>query len=476
MHSRHNIGLQVLLVDDEPEILELTKMTLEGEGVSNILTTTDSTKVPALLEEYKIAVIVLDLMMPNLSGTELLQRFVCDHPQIPVIVMTAMDDVDTAVECLKHGAFDYLVKPVDPDRLVSTVGKALRLNSLENEISSLKECLLSDRLLNARAFSKILTCNKKMRAVFQYAEVISLTRQPILITGETGVGKDLIASAIHTVSNVAGEFVTVNVAGLDDLLFSDTLFGHKRGAYTGAEGSRDGLIQKADNGTLFLDEIGDLSQSSQVKLLRLLQSREYYPLGSDTLKSSNARIIVATNQDLSQLIADGKFRKDLYYRLCAYQVHIPPLRERPDDIPLLVNHYVRQAARALRRDVPDISPALAGTLAGYSFPGNVRELQAMIYDAIARNSDGTLTADSFLGLGPARKGLARAAAISLETSDALCRLFGKFPTMDEVEECMISAAMKLAKQRRGVAATMLGITRQALHRRLKVAPPARQRK
>ena len=172
MHSRHNTGLQVLLVDDEPEILELTKMTLEGEGVSNILTTTDSTKVLALLEEHKIAVIVLDLMMPNLSGTELLQGFVCDHPQIPVIVMTAMDDVDTAVECLKHGAFDYLVKPVDPDRLVSAVGKALRLNSLENEISSLKECLLSDRLLNARAFSKILTCNKKMRAVFQYAEVI----------------------------------------------------------------------------------------------------------------------------------------------------------------------------------------------------------------------------------------------------------------------------------------------------------------
>ena len=476
MHTTFDpAGLQILLVDDEPEILELTGMTLQGEGFCNIVTTTDSTRVPALLERNQVSVVVLDLMMPNVSGTELLQAILCDHPKVPVIVMTAMDDVETAVECLKIGAFDYLVKPVDPDRLVTAVRKAVRLNTLEQEVSSLKECLLSDRLINPRAFSKILTCNKKMRAVFQYTEVISRTRQPILITGETGAGKELIAEAIHAVSGVPGEFVTINVAGLDDLLFSDTLFGHTRGAYTGAEGFREGLIQKADNGTLFLDEIGDLSQSSQVKLLRLLQSSEYYPLGSDTLKSGNARIVVATNQDLSQLMAEGKFRKDLYYRLCTYQVHVPPLRERPDDIPLLLNHFVRLAARALQREIPEIHPMLPSTLVGYPFPGNVRELQAIIYDAIARNSDEILTAENFSGIYPARKGGSRSSATTLDTSDALCRLFGKFPTMDEVEECMITAAMKLAKQRRGIAASMLGITRQSLHRRLKIVP-ARDRK
>lgn len=457
----------ILLVDDEPQILELTRMTLAGEGMQNIITMLDSRGVMPLLEKEKVSLIVLDLMMPNLPGTELLPNVTADYPSIPVIVMTAMDDVETAVDCLKAGAFDYLVKPVDPNRLISVVSKALRLNSLESEVSSLKECLLTDRLVNTGAFANIITHNKKMRGVFQYAEVISQTRQPILITGETGVGKDLMAHAIHKLSGLPGEFVTVNVAGLDDFTFSDTLFGHHRGAYTGADKSRDGLIQKATNGTLFLDEIGDLNLSSQVKLLRLLQSQEYYPLGSDMLKSSNARIVVATNHDVGRLIAEGKFRKDLYYRLCAYQLDVPPLRERTDDIPLLLKHFVKKTARAFRRDVPVIEPQLAEKLATYGFPGNIRELQAMVDDALARNIDGLLTTESFPCIGQLRKGSGASSSIHMETTEALCRLFGKFPTIDEVADCMVTAAMKVAKRRRGVAAIMLGISRQALYRRLK---------
>ncbi|SNB48107.1 sigma-54 dependent transcriptional regulator [Geobacter sp. DSM 9736] len=460
-------GGSILLVDDEPEILELTKMTLSGEGIGDVTTTTDSRDVLHLLEKERVSVIVLDLMMPKLSGTELLTTLVGTHPHIPVIVMTAMDEVETAVECLKTGAFDYLVKPVDPNRLISVVEKALRLSSLETELSSLKECLLADRLDNTQAFRNIITCNKKMRAVFQYAEVISRSRQPILITGETGVGKDLIAAAVHELSGMPGEFVTVNVAGLDDFTFSDTLFGHKKGAYTGADRSRDGLIQKAAAGTLFLDEIGDLNPSSQVKLLRLLQSHEYYPLGSDTLKSTDARIIVATNQDLTRLIAEGKFRKDLYYRLCAYQLHVPPLRERTDDIPLLLGHFVEQAAVSLRRKQPLLAPGLAEELASCEFPGNVRELQALVYDAVARDATGTLTADSFPCIRSHIEVKPLKAATPQEASEMLRRLFGRFPTIEEVAECMIEAAMSIAGERRNIAAGMLGITRQALHRRLR---------
>ncbi len=271
--------------------------------------------------------------MPYLSGTELLPTLVADFPDIPVMIMTASDDLETAIECLKMGAFDYLLKPVEPNRLISAIDKALKLNSLRNEVSSLKECLLTGRLEHSEAFSDIITSSQKMHAIFQYVEVISRSRQPILITGETGVGKELMACAIHKLSEPKGAFVTVNVAGLDDMMFSDTLFGHKKGAYTGADQPREGLVGKASGGTLFLDEIGDLSQLSQVKLLRLLQGEEYYPLGSDVLKFTDARILVATNQNLLQLIDQGKFRKDLYYRLCAYQINIPPLRERDGRYP-----------------------------------------------------------------------------------------------------------------------------------------------
>src|SRR6266545_944649 len=255
----------IVLVDDEPEILALTKIMLESEGLhQHIVTMEDSRQVLPFLAREKASVVVLDLMMPYLSGLELLQGIINEFPGIPVIVMTALDEVETAVGCLKTGAFDYLLKPVEPNSLLAAVGKAVKMNSLRDEISSLKNYLLTDRLEHAEAFKEIITCSKKMRALFQYAEVISKHRQPVLLTGETGTGKELMARAIHKLSGVEGEFVAINVAGLDDVMFSDTLFGHKKGAFTGAEQARDGLVTRAAGGTLFLDEIGDLSQSSQV--------------------------------------------------------------------------------------------------------------------------------------------------------------------------------------------------------------------
>jgi DNA-binding NtrC family response regulator len=468
MNSLSHYDLPVLLVVDELDILDLTRLTLAGEGINNILMVDDSRLVLPFLGTEKVAAIVLDLMMPHLSGIDLLQSAVEEFPDIPVIVMTAMDDVETAVECLKKGAFDYLLKPVDPNRLVSVVDKALKMHYLQQEVSSLKDCLLTGRLERADAFSDIITCSNKMRGIFQYAEVIARSRQPILITGETGVGKELMASAIHRLSGVNGTFVAVNIAGLDDAMFSDTLFGHKKGAFTGAGNSRDGLITRATDGTLFLDEIGDLSQQSQVKLLRLLQEREYYPLGSDMVKTSDARIIVATNQDIAHLLASGTFRKDLYYRLCAYQIHIPPLRERAEDIPLLLDHFAGEAAKSLSMEKPALSPDVVDFLAARKYPGNVRELQAVVHDAVIRQKNGQLSLDNFNTAD--REEFSSIHLQSCSTAgeeDVLIDLFGRFPTIDDVEQYMIDKAMQLANGKRNVAASLLGITRQALHKRIK---------
>jgi DNA-binding NtrC family response regulator len=277
-----------------------------------------------------------------------------------------------------------------------------------------------------------------------------------------------MAHAIHKTSGVNGAFVTVNVAGLDDVMFSDTLFGHKRGAFTGAEQPREGLIGKAAGGTLFLDEIGDLSPLSQVKLLRLLQGEEYYPLGSDVLKFTDARIIVATNQDLRRLLEKGNFRKDLYYRLCAYQINIPPLRERLEDIPLLLDHFIDEAALSLNKPKPVPSPDVAAYLRNLDFPGNIREFKAVVYDAVVRHNSGPLLLKDFSGVTrhmPVES--ADTVAADDMGDDIFNGLFGRFPTLHEVEEYMINRAMKLADGRLTVAAALLGITRQGLHKRIK---------
>jgi two-component system, NtrC family, response regulator HydG len=468
MESAKSNYFPILLVDDEPEILNLTKMALGCEGIQNVLTLQDSRRLLPLLNEKKVSVIVLDLIMPYLSGMDLLPTLVEDFPEIPVLIMTASDDLETAIECLKTGAFDYLLKPVEPNRLTSAIDKALKMSHLQNEVSSLKECLLTGRLECSDAFADILTCSRKMWAIFQYAEVVSKSRQPILITGETGVGKELMAHAIHKLSEVRGEFVTVNVAGLDDTMFSDTLFGHKKGAFTGAEQQREGLIGKAAGGTLFLDEIGDLNPLSQVKLLRLLQGEEYYPLGSDILKYTDARIIVATNHDLFQLLETGQFRKDLYYRLCAYQINIPPLRKRLEDMPMLLHHFIEEAALSLNKPKPVPSPDVSLYLSKLNFPGNIRELKAVVFDAVARHNSGPLIMKDFSGI---------ARQMPIESTDKddlndkgediLNVFFGRFPTLQEVEEYMISRAMKLAEGRLSVAAALLGISRQGLYKRVK---------
>jgi len=456
-------SLPVVLVDDETTVLFSSKMILNSAGIKDVVTVEDSRKLMPLLAEQEVAAVVLDLFMPYLSGTQLLPEIMSEHPDLPVIVMTATQEVETAVACMKEGAFDYLVKPVEESRFVSSVKRALEMRALRQQVSALRRSLMTDELEYGEAFSNIVTVSRKMRSLFQYLEAISGSEEPVLITGETGSGKELLAEAVHRLSGRTGAFVAVNAAGLDDALFSDTLFGHRKGAFSGADTTREGMIAEADGGTLFLDEIGDLTPATQIKLLRLLQDQRYYPLGSDMAKISNARVLCATNRDLNARMADESFRSDLYYRLSVHEVEIPPLRERKEDIPVLVDLFAIAAADSLGKKPPGATPELLTLLTNYHFPGNVRELRAMVFDAVARHKSGPV-----LGIKHIRKTIKKQITATPTQVKAGKHTVqeGRFPTLKEAELLHIEEALRRAGDNQGTAATLLGISRPALNRRL----------
>jgi DNA-binding NtrC family response regulator len=314
----------------------------------------------------------------------------------------------------------------------------------------------------------MVTQHPTMQALFRYVEAIARSPQPVLITGETGTGKELLARAVHRLAAPRGDFVAVNVAGLDDQVFSDTLFGHTRGAFTGADRPREGLITRAEDGTLFLDEIGDLAATSQVKLLRLLQEGTYYPLGADRPRQSRARVVVATNRDVVQDMQAGTFRKDLYYRLRAHHVQIPPLRARRDDLPLLVTRSLAKAAAALHKPVPTPPLALYQLLNTYAFPGNIRELEAMAFDAVARHQGGNLALQAFKdAMEAGRRLLAETPGATPVPPSQGAWDAESLPTLQEAENALIAAALRHADGNQGVAARLLGLSRQALNKRLR---------
>jgi DNA-binding NtrC family response regulator len=338
----------------------------------------------------------------------------------------------------------------------------------------LKDYLLTDKLEHPEVFSEIVTCDKSMRAVFQYIEAIAKTILPVLITGETGVGKELIAKAVHGLSARQGEFVPVNVAGVDDPFFSDTLFGHKKGAFTGADRDRRGLIEQASGGTLFLDEIGDLHMESQVKLLRLLEERKYYPVGSDMPKLADVRIVVATNRDIESLKKQDRFRRDLFYRLRTHHVHLPPLRERKGDIPLLAEHFLEKASKTLGKKKVTPPRELFTLLSTYHFPGNIRELEGMIFDAVSQHKSGVLSLESFKEkIYSVQKGEQVPVGREPECFPGAAEFIfpEPLPTMKEIERKLIEETLKRAGGNQTIAAQMLGLSRRALNNRLRRSRP-----
>ena len=460
----------IMLVDDEADALSLLKSFLCHEGFQNVITYDESLQA---LERFKcdeVALVVIDLRMPRLNGRDLLEAFSELKPYVPVIVVTAESNVNTAIDCMKTGAVDYLTKPISINRFIASVRRALELCRLNEDIILLDSATNDDIIARVPHLPSIITQNREMLTLLSYIGVVAKSRQPVLISGETGVGKELAARAVHSLSGLKGGFISINIAGLDDQMFSDTLFGHRRGAFTGALNDRDGLIMKASSGTIFLDEIGDLNELSQIKLLRLLQENEYYPLGSDNPLKSNARLVVATNRNLRQCMNEGKFRKDLYYRLCTHQVAIPPLRKRLDDIPLLLEHFIRQAAKSMGKGKLSYRKELVDFLVTYEFPGNIRELQSIVHDFVSR------TMTTRLSTSLLKKIIAREqdpAKSTMEQENTATSLdfngitFSSFPTLKHAETILIDKALEIARNNQGTAAGMLGITRQALNNRLR---------
>ena len=444
----------ILVVDDETATLNSVRRTLRSHGYQNVLTCADPTEVEGILETSDVALVLLDLIMPVMRGEDLLERIASRWPDLPVIVVTAEQDVTAAVRCMKLGAVDYLLKPVDADHLVAAISRTLEQGRLRWEASRLRERFFDVELDAPEIFREIITEDAGMQRMFAYLEAISRGSQPVLVTGETGSGKELVARALHDSGRAGRPFVAVNVAGLDDTMFSDTLFGHEPGAFTGAGERRSGMIERAADGTLFLDEIGDLSEASQVKLLRLLQEGEYYPLGSDSAKRLGARVVAATHVDPSRL------RADLYYRLRAYRVKVPALRERLGDLPLLVRSFLEAAAADLGKAVPTPPAELPAYLRGYEFPGNVRELRSMVFEAVAHHDRGVLSIQPFLAWMDAQAG----ESVRPPSDDIVFP--EPLPALRRIEGAAIDEALRRVEGNRSAAARLLGISRPTILRHI----------
>jgi DNA-binding NtrC family response regulator len=454
----------IIVVDDDVGVLRRVERLLRFEGYGDVILCERADGAWPALESSRPLAMILDLMMPGVDGYAMLERMRAERPDVPVIVATAIDDLDTVVRCMKAGAFDYVPKSAESARLVASLEHAAMIGRLLDDNKALRDSLLSDDGASFRYFEHIVTRDRKMTDIFRYIAAIARSDKPILITGESGTGKELFASAAHAASGRSGELVTVNIAGLDDTMFSDTLFGHKRGAFTGADADRPGLIERAKGGTLFLDEIGDLPHQSQVKLLRLIEQRRYYPLGADLTRSSDALIIAATNKDLQKACAAGAFRQDLYFRLETHLVRLPPLRERAGDLPLLVGLFVARAAEKFGKPAPAVPPELYELLGAYDFPGNVRELESMVHDAVGRAEGRTLSLDSFktrVFKPDNRPAASRSFAAGLFAS------LPALPTLREASDALIQEALSRSGGNQGVAAGLLGLSRTALNRRIK---------
>ena len=460
----------VLAVDDESHFLSAIRFVLSRFGITDCSTCSDGRQVIAELKKRKYDAVLLDMSMPFITGKELLPRILDENPDMPVIMITAVNEVETAVSCIKAGAFDYLVKPLDEERLAMTLSNAFDLADTRRENACLRHKLTSGSLSKPEIFSEFVTQNSSLLGIFSYIEAVAPSRQPVLITGETGTGKELVARAIHDASGRKGAYVPVNVAGIAEQLIDDELFGHCKGAFTGALNNRPGMIEQATGGTLFLDEIGDLSLPLQVKLLRLIQEGQYQPLGTDISRRMDARIVVATNHDIEAVVKRGAFRKDLYYRLNTHRIHLPSLRERKEDIPYLVDKFIDMAAQELGKKKAVPPRQLYTLLAAHSFPGNVRELRGMVFDAMSVHLSGTLSMHSFREKMQLGNGTDSDSGRSEFRSDDKCTkrvIFdGSLPTLKEIQELLIEEALKAADGNQTIAAGMLGMSRRALNSRL----------
>jgi DNA-binding NtrC family response regulator len=442
---------QICICDDEEGILKYLKKLLKGHQVTTFSRGSD---LLAHLESpagERVELLLQDLRMPDMDGLQILQRIKGRRPELPVIIMTAFATVDDAVKAIKLGAYDYLTKPCPNEKLLSMVENVLQLRRLAAENRRLREELAGG------VPGTIVFASPRFREVHDLTIRVASSDANILILGESGTGKELIASALHHNSlRRERPFVSLNCAALSDTLLESQLFGHLRGAFTGAVSNQKGMLEEADGGTLFMDEIGDVSPAVQAKLLRVLQEREFIPIGSTRSKKVDVRFVAATNRDLQRDVAEGRFREDLYYRLNVITINLPPLRDRPEDIQPLAYHFLARYAGRMAKEITGISPEALETLQGYNWPGNVRELENVMERAVILTGGSAITSDVIPLKNAGRHALPSSPAVRPARMVAL----------EEMERQHIEAVLKSNNYNKSRTAEILDISRRTLDRRI----------
>ena len=453
MESISAKDVPVLVVDDDEGLLLSIKATLISSGLPEPALVSDSRRVIDLLRQHRYRLVLLDLMMPHMGGMEVLQLIREEFPDTDCVIVSAMDDVPTAVAAMSSGAIDYLVKPLNSERLVALVSSHLERYRFRDELARVGRKKIFANLKNPDAFSRIIAEDESMALVFHQVEAVAGTDYSVVINGESGTGKEMIARVIHQLSHRAkAPFYAVNMASFSKTLFEDEFFGHAKGAYTDAGAERRGFFEAANGGTLFLDEITELDPSLQAKLLRVIEEREFYRLGSTEIRNVDVRIIAATNRDIPDEILKGRFRADLFYRINTYNIKIPPLRERTSDILPLARFFLKLHGEANHKKVDDLAPDLAERLLNHPFPGNVRELENMMAAAVLLEKGKTLTLAAARSLLP-YEGPERRRSVELLT-------------LEELERRHIERVLEVTGGNRPRAAKILGINVSTIYRKL----------
>ena len=438
----------ILVVDDEKNIREGLGSALELEGYETSLAA-DGFEALGIMDRGFVDLVIADLKMPRLSGQELLKRITASDPTVPVIILTGHGTIETAVQAMRDGAYDFLTKPLNLNRLALLVKRALSNRELVLQHRALRE-----ELENKSRFSNIVGKSEEMKKIFEIVQQVASTRVSVLIAGDSGVGKEVIADAIHYTSNRRDKaFVKVHCAALTETLLESELFGHEKGAFTGAIARKRGRFELAHMGTIFLDEIGEISPNVQIKLLRVLEDKSFERVGGEETIEVDVRVIAATNKDLREEIKSGGFREDLYYRLNVVNFHIPPLRERKEDIPLLIAAFLKEFAEENDKRIEGIDPKARSSLFNYSWPGNIRELRNCIESAVVLTKGNIISLDD---LPPYIRDDTNSGSLKLNTGI----------TLAEAERELIRFTLQRERGNKSKAAEVLGIGRKTLHRKI----------
>ncbi len=443
----------ILIIDDERSMVELleTDLRLRGYKVSGF---TSSTAALDALSTTDAQVILTDMQMPGVNGLQVCERVVANRPDIPVVVMTAFGSMETAIDAIRAGAWDFVTKPVEMELLAVVMDRAVRHHNLQEEVRR-----LSDKPQPTDRFEELIGASSPMQKLFDQIRKIAPTSANVLITGESGTGKELVARAIHRHSlRKGGPFVGINCAAIPENLLESELFGHAKGAFTDARADRKGLFQQAQGGTLFLDEIGDFPLALQAKLLRAMEERTVRPVGGDKEIAFDARILTATNRDLAAAVEAGRYREDFYFRINVIQLDLPPLRSRGNDVLLIARTLLQTFARDMGKNVSDFQPSVAERFLNYDWPGNVRELRNVLERAVALTEFEKLIVDDL----PDRIRDYRQSTFRIDTSNP-----AELQTLEAVERQYIQRVLASVQGNRTEAARILGVDRKTLYRRLK---------